>query len=202
MGERRHWKIPGLSKLRIGGSVGQAGNWAKEHLPSVGSMIGTAVAPGLGTVVGSGIEGATNGKGIGAQIGQDFKKGLKATPFVLGGIGALGGLAGAGGAAGAVGGLAKAAGGAGDGVDLGSLLDAGLGTAGLVNASQLSGKSDKYAESAYKDVNDSFTARAPLRAAGIQGMLNPGAGVPLKLANVQANTGRGNPFAKKPGVPL
>lgn len=186
-------------RIRIGGTLGKIGEKIKDNAGMIGAGIGGLPGMAIGHLIKSrGDLGSIPGNVVG-----DLKTGLKNAPLVLGGIGLLGG------GAGGLGGLLKGAsnilgGGGAGGLNLGGLLDAGLGTAGLVNASQLAKKSENFANQANADVRASYDARAPLRTAGIQGMLNPGAGVPLKIANVQANTGVGNPFSKKPapGVPL
>lgn len=192
-GERRGIQIG--PRIRVGGTLGKIGNKIKEYAPFIG-----AAGAGLpGVIQGEVIKNGADPAKVGQGFVNDLKTGAKNIPLAVGIQAATGG------GTPSVPGIPGLTGnGAGGGFDLGSLLDAGLGTAGLVNAAQLAGKSDKFANTAYGDVRSSYDARAPLRSAGISGMLNPGAGVPLKLAGVQANTGVGNPFSRKPspGVAL
>lgn len=170
--------------------VGGALNKVGKVLPSAGQLLGGAALGPLGASIAGHVDPSASATQRG--IGDAVAAGTGAV-----GLGSLAGLP----LGGLTKGVAGLAGGGTGGLNLGSLLDGGLGAAGLVNAAQLAGKSDKYADTAYHDVRDSFDKRAALRDAGTAGMLNPGAGVPLKLANVQANTGRGNPFAVKPKSP-
>lgn len=68
----------------------------------------------------------------------------------------------------------------------GDIVDYGLGAANLVNAAQLGKKSTDYANKAEQAVTGSYNERAPLRLAGVQGMLNPSAGNAAALAGVNA----------------
>ncbi len=79
------------------------------------------------------------------------------------------------------------------GIDFGGLLDKGLGAAEAVNAANLQKQSTGYAKSALDTANQSYDARAPLRVAGIQGMLTPQTADLSSLSQIP-----GNPFAPKP----
>ncbi len=110
--------------------------------------------------------------------------------------------------------------------DIGSFLSQHKGdilaAASVYESAQRQGKADKYAQDAIDTAKGAYDAKAPLRAAGQAGMLNPSAGAPdltaLKtmaagtgqqraplpmaggsnLSNIQtvAGSGSGNPFAK------
>lgn len=87
-------------------------------------------------------------------------------------------------------------GGAGGG--LGGLLtgNGGLNALGLaqgINAAGLQNKADDYAKQAVGGVQDSYNQRAPLRVAGVQGMLNPQTN---DISSLTANSG---PYGK--GLP-
>lgn len=146
--------------------------------------IGHLIAPGGN--IGSGLKGAVTG-GAAGLAGSGIKN--------LGGM-ALSGLGGAGGSTPAwgagsggidlggllksgVSGLAGLAGGGGGGLSLGGLANAGLGAAGIANAASLQNKSNQYATNAMDTANQSYDSRAPLRTAGVQGMLSPSSGIDL-----------------------
>jgi hypothetical protein len=209
-------KLSSFLKKR-GGKVGQALNAVGKVLPSGGQLIGGAALGPLGQVVGGRVDPNTSGTqrkigdvvagtagaiGLGSLAGLPLGKVAGSLP--------LGGIAG------------KIAGGIG-GLGLGDLIDLGLGGANMYGAAKLGQQSTDYAKKAEDAVTGSYTERAPLRAAGVQGMLNPGAGVPLALSGVNAvqgpqiapqpapiplndprlamvnrTLGRGNPFADAP----
>ncbi len=78
-------------------------------------------------------------------------------------------------------------------LNVGSLVDKGLGAAQVLNAAHLQKQSSDYAKNAYATANESYGARAPLRVAGIEGMLHPQTADLSSLSHIP-----GNPFAKKP----
>lgn len=58
-------------------------------------------------------------------------------------------------------------------------------------------QADKYAGKAFDLASGAYNEKAPLRTAGIAGMLNPGANTPdLSALRMIAGAGSGNPFAK------
>jgi len=199
-------------RIRVGGTLGKIGQEVKEHvLPSVGALAGGAALGPLGSLAGSAIEGATNGKGVMGQIGSDLGKGITNAGVIAGGQALLGGIPGLGGAgdvlskikslASGVGGLGSmlgGGGGSGGGFSLSDLIDPALGGAALLNASNLGKQSTNYAKDAVNTANQSYDSRAPLRTAGVQGMLNPGAGINLGGLNSIAAR---NPFAKPAAPP-
>lgn len=79
-GEVRHWKVPGLSGLRIGGSIGKAAEAIKKNIPSVGGMIGSATG-----IAGGGVLGSVLG---GANPLDDLKKGAQVASVIVPAIGA------------------------------------------------------------------------------------------------------------------
>lgn len=87
---------------------------------------------------------------------------------------------------------------AGGGLDLGGLLDTGLSVAQLVNAANLQKKSTGLATGAMDQVNTNYAERAPLRVAGLEGMLRPQT---ADLASLAQIAGQGNPFAPKKPLP-
>lgn len=126
---------------------------------------------------------------------------LKAGAGAVGsGIGALG--HGAASVAGGLGGVAKsvapmAISALTGGHGLSGLLDRGLGAAQVVNAANLQKQSTGYAKDALNTVNQSYDARAPLRVAGIEGLLHPQTPDLSSLTQVP-----GNPFAPKKPLPI
>jgi|SRR5882672_1761730 len=83
------------------------------------------------------------------------------------------------------------------GIDFGGLADKGLGLAQLINAANLQKQSTGYATHAYDLANQSYGERAPLRVAGIQGLLSP------QTADISSlSQGQGNPFAVRPKAPM
>ena len=94
----------------------------------------------------------------------------------------------------------------GGGSDLTSLLN-GLGTtipalAGAANAANLQGQSQQYAQDALATQEANWNQEAPLRTAGIAGLLNPSTPAPgvANLAALNTAASKGNPFAT--AVPL
>lgn len=80
----------------------------------------------------------------------------------------------------------------------GNLITGGLGAASAINSSQLQGKANDFANKAVDTSQQSFDARAPLRVAGIAGMLKP---VPsTDVSGLSKRAGQGNPFARS--IPL
>lgn len=163
-------------RIRIGGTVGKIGEKIKGVLPGVGSMIGGSMIPG-GNLVGSAIEGATNGKGALNQIGSDFKKGAINTAAILGGKALLG--AGGGGSL-----LDKLKGILGSGGDLfGKLVGGGEdgGGSGLLDKALLAGTlasnvADKQRQEGFQTraanyATDPFDAKSGIRSKAL-GMLN------------------------------
>lgn len=220
-GERRGIQIG--PKIRVGGTLGKVGQDLKigagkvASNPWVQGIAGATLGPGaaaaigalgktldtshgsvgLGDIAKGGVQGYGAGK-LGQTVGGLAKGGLS--------LGKVGGLVTGGGADGQgnFGALGDAAGKLGGGLGLGSLggggnlVDMGLGGLAAANAAHLQGQSDQYAHNALDTANQSYDARAPLRLAGVEGMLHPEAGNAAKLAGVKANTGVGNVFAKKP----
>ena len=78
-------------------------------------------------------------------------------------------------------------------LDVGGLFDKGLGAAQVVNAANLQKQSTGYAHNAMDIANQSYDARAPLRVAGIEGLLRPQTADLSSLSQIP-----GNPFAVKP----
>lgn len=183
----------------------KATKWTKTHLgtalPSVGSLVGSASGIPLAGLAGS--------IASGVKPGEDLAIGARNGALSLAGLGAAGQL-GAGAAAGGAGGAAPAspAGGFLSKIPqalssflpsvggLSGLLDKGLGAAQVVNAANLQKQSTGYAKDALNSVNASYDARAPLRVAGIEGLLHPQTPDLSSLSQIP-----GNPFApKRPGM--
>lgn len=183
-GERRGFKIPGLSKLRIGGSIGKAAESLKKKLPSVPSMVLSNAIPG-GSLIGSAINGT---------VKQDFQKGLQNLPLVMAGVKMLGGNP-------SIPGL-PGGGGAGGG-GMGGGLDTLLGGLSAYNAAQLGKKSGDYAQQAHDTAYKNWNSREPLRMAGVQGMLSPQPSAlgQQTLGNLGAIQSR-NPYAVKPKLSM
>lgn len=175
-------------RIRIGGTLGKIGEKIKGYVPSVASMVGGAMIPGGGAVLGSALNGS---------VAEDFRKGATNVPLVLAGtqLAAGGPSTGTGGtvasAAGDVAGRGTGSG--GGGTDWLSLI---LGGGSALSAAKLGQQSTDYATKAYGQAQDNWTSRQPLRMAGVHGMLNAG---PSKfgadaIANMGTMSGR-NPFA-------
>lgn len=203
--DRRHFKIPGLSKLRIGGSLGAATEKVKNTLNNT-KILGVPIGAALGAATGGvgGLLAAESNRAggdlgqIGKNLGQDITAGARNVPLALAGAGALGG----GGALSKVGGLVKGAAGALSGLaggGAGNLLDLGLGGLSAYNAAQLGKKSSDFAQGAYDQSQENWKQREPLRMAGIEGMLRPQQSQvgQQAISNLGGITSR-NPFAAKP----
>lgn len=211
--------------LTHGGSTGNAnidGLLKAAVEIGAGAVTGGAAAPIAGALVG-GINSAVNGGSVAQDLG-DAASGYGAGA-VGGKIGGTNGLLGSGAAPspasgsglpsiGAVAGAAgKAIGGTSApsaGTDanglpsIGSLLNS-LGTtipAVLqgANATNLQNKANDYADSAINTQKGLWDSQAPLRAAGISGMLNPSTPAPglPEIASLRQSAAAGNPFAPKP----
>ncbi len=192
--------------------IGHPINEVGKLLPSGGQLIGGAALGPIGSVIGGAVDGNTTPtqKTIGNTIAG--AEGLAGGGVGLAGL--LGGGTATGAAAGAIPGAAGAAGGAtslasilaqipgiggllsglvnGAGGASG-LIDKGLGAAQLVNAANLQKQSTGYAKNAMDTANQSYDSRAPLRLAGVQGMLNPKPS--SDLSGLSSVTAAGNPFA-------
>lgn len=151
------------------------------HLGNVGAPVGMALGSLVGMpTVGAALGGAVGGMGHGDGLGSSLMQGA------TGAIGA--------------GGLSKIPG-LGSIPGIGSVSDflggnGGMNALGLLqgaNAAYLGNKSTGLANNALNTQRDLFNEAAPLRQAGIAGMLNPGAGVAPKIAGIQAQNH--NPFA-------
>lgn len=70
----------------------------------------------------------------------------------------------------------------------------------MINAAQLQGKSSDFANKAYDTVQQSYGERAPLRAAGIEGMLRPVPSSDVQQIGLGARAT--NPFATKGPLPF
>jgi hypothetical protein len=197
--------------------VGHPINQIGKVLPSGGQLIGNAMLPGVGNIVGGAIDGNTTplqktiGTGVDAAAGGIGLAGLlgggaatgAASGAATGATGAAAGaptslaslLANIPGIGGLLSGLVKGAGGAS------GLIDKGLGAAQLVNAANLQKQSTGYAKNAMDTANQSYDSRAPLRLAGVQGMLHPTPSSDVSgLSNIAA---AGNPFAaNRVGAPM
>lgn len=132
-------------------------------------------------------------KKLSGTIGQargmnNIALGLAGATAGAGALGALGSAAGASGdAAGSIPGLSAIGGFLKDHAgDIGGFLKdhAGDALAGfnVYDAAKRQGQADKYAQTAYDTANDAYAAKAPLRAAGIQGMLGAGMANPFARA--------------------
>lgn len=181
-GERRGFKIPGLSKLRIGGSIGKAAEAIKHKLPSVPSMVLANAMPG-GSLIGSAINGT---------VKEDFQKGASNLPLVMAGVKMLGGNP-------SIPGLPGGGGGGGGGLGLDTI----LGGLSAYNAAQLGKKSGDYAQQAHDTAYKNWDSREPLRMAGVQGMLSPQPSAlgQQTLGNLGAIQSR-NPYAVKPKLSM
>lgn len=167
----------GLKDAAVGGAEGA--------IAGGGSALAGKALSGLGSAVSSipGVSGIEQGVS-GAATGLNGL--LQNVPGVTGAENLLSSAGGK---------IAGALTGGGSPTSLGSILgDAGqwltgnggknaLGLAQGINAAQLGAKENQYAQDAANTVNQSYNDRAPLRVAGLQGMLN---------------AGRGNPFGGSP----
>lgn len=182
--------IPGLG-VPISALEGAVGGLLKP-----GGNIGGAITGGLkgaaSGAVGKGVKGIGSyllgGGGLGGLIkggGADNKGNFGAIGDALGTAAGSLGLGGGGDGKGGLGGLL-------DSLGLGGVNPAllGLGVAQIKNVSDLQKKASGYATGALDQANKSYGERAPLRAAGIQGMLNPQT---RDLSGLLTNSG---PYAK------
>lgn len=190
------------------------------HLGNIGAPIGAAlgsVIPGVGTAIGAGLGGAIGGMGHGDGLKSSLLQGAmagggaaalgglashipgvsSATDAIKGKLGSIPGVQGAGDFLKSHGGIGHALGSAGDFLTGNGGKNA-LGIAEGVNAGMLQSKSNDFANNANASVNDSYTARAPLRQAGIAGMLNPGQGIQAKIAAIPQGA---NPYSPAPAGP-
>ena len=185
----------------VGGLINDVG----KVLPSGGQMIGGAALGPIGALIGGSIDGNTTPvqKDIGGAV--------------AGAAGALGGGALLGGALGAIPGASSVesalsnipgaseilnavkSGAPGAIESLLGLLKNHAGdlmtAANVYEAAQRQGKADKFANQAINTATDAYNAKAPLRMAGLQGMLNPQT---PDLSNLRSLAGSrsGNPFAR------
>lgn len=197
--------------------VGHAINEVGKVLPSGGQMLGSAMLGPVGTALGGAIDGNTTPlqKNIGNTIaaGEGLAGGITGLGAALGGgaAGAAGGTAAGG--AGAASGLEGAIAGLPGGAELLSALKAGaaglgdvldflkghsgdlLGAANVAEAALREQKADKYANQAFNTASDAYNAKAPLRMAGISGMLKPTTPDTSALRSL-AGPLSGNPFAR------
>lgn len=186
----------------------------KPLAPVIGGAVGSII-PGVGTALGAGLgsflSGVGNKQGVGKSLLQGGASALGggllgaagrfAAPLAAGAASTMGGGAGKPGAggfqmpsmgqvgSGALGALGSAAGWLGENGGKNA-----LGLAQGVNAAMLEKKAEDYAKNAQGSVQQSYNERAPLRAAGIQGMLKPQ--IP-DLSGLTGMAGR-NPYAIKP----
>ena len=161
--------------------LGKVLDTSKGGLHGAGGVLDLAKAGALG--YGAGKVGQVV-KGIGGQIakggiGSIFSGGGADGKGNLGAIGDLAGKIGGGGLGGVLG-LDGLGGSIGDflgngrgGLDLGKIGLLGLGGLQMKNAADLQKQSTGYATDALKGVQENYNSRAPLRAAGQGGMLNP-----------------------------
>ncbi len=200
------------------------GNLLKNVAPLAALIpgVGPLAAAGLAAAAGGLGKSIQKGSNLGQDLGQGLTSGVEGlgASSLAGGLGGLGNAAstaagGAGATSGATGAIsklapiaAKAIGGVGtpsagspsggDSSGLPSWLSSILGTAGnilpQVNAANLSAQSNQYAKDAVNTATGAWDAKAPIRASGIAGILNPQAGATpyTPLQN------RGNPFAVQP----
>ena len=181
-----HVKVPGLSQL--GGVI-------DRNLPAISPLYNVAANVATGTP---------------GKIGGNLLTNAKLGALTAGAMGGLGALGGAGGGLGGIlshipglqsieGLLTGQNGQPGVLGELGSFLGGNggknaLGLAQGVNAAMLQKQSSDYAKQAMGDVQNSYNERAPLRSAGIQGMLNPQTGANAAIAGLPQT---GNPYAKR-----
>lgn len=73
----------------------------------------------------------------------------------------------------------------------------------IYQAAQRQAKSDQYGQDALNTSKDAYNAKAPLRASGIAGLLDPKAGTPdLSAITKLSTTNSGNPFARGGALPV
>lgn len=75
---------------------------------------------------------------------------------------------------------------------LGQAVNLGTGVLSAAQAAKLAGESTQYGKDALNTTRQSYDARAPLRVAGIAGLLDPTKGI--DLSGVKGAVGAGNPF--------
>lgn len=169
---------PLAAAILAGGSA--LGNATKEH-----GTLGSALK-GAATGAITGYGGAQLGAGLGSALSSGGASGLAKAG---GEIALKKAISGGGADLGGAGGTTPATQSSGGGFDLGSLIsglggasgigNTALGGAQLLNAANLQKQSTGYATGALDTANKSYDERAPLRTAGVAGLLNPGAGVDL-----------------------
>lgn len=154
------------------GGVGRAINAVGGPIVNLGGRVAGEI-PGVGTVVRA-------GQALGGLIpGGPSQRPQSVSGMQGGGIG------------GAIGGALGAAGnflGGNGGLNA-------LGLAQGANAAMLGQKASNFADMAAKNVDENFQSRAPLRVAGMEGMLRPQIADTSALRRISA---RGNPFADRP----
>ena len=188
--------IPGVGPLAAAG-ISAALNYAAHKDPLKAALAGA-------TSYGAGNIGKAIGKIPGAQSVQDVLAKIPGAGAIQKFGGAVkdlipqGKLPGAQSVqdllAQAAGGLGGAAQGAGQWLGGDGGMNA-LGLAQGVNAAALGQKSNNFADMAAKNVDELWKQKAPLRVAGIAGMLNPKTEDTSALQRISA---RGNPFSDRP----
>ncbi len=196
-GRNRGWLAPaltigaGLINPALGAVVSGLTNYERNH--NVGQALGSAgTAYALGNVAGRipGV-GAVRGSGAGRAVSDAIGSipGAASVGAMLNGRG--GSAGGSGGAPQSVGGMLGAA---GDFLTGNGGLNA-LGLAQGANAAMLGQKAGNFADMAAKNVDENWQSRAPLRVAGMEGMLRPQIADTSALRRISA---RSNPFADRP----
>lgn len=195
------WLSSAVGKIPL---VGHGLNEVGKFLPSGGQLIGNVLGGPVGTVLGGAIDGNTT------PIQKTIGNTVAAAAGTLGAGSALAGIPGLSGLEGAIakipGGseiLAAVKSGAAHAGDLlGFLKDHSgdlLAAVNVYEAAQRQGKADKYANLAFDTANNAYNAKAPLRMAGIEGMLHPQTPDISGLRSL-ATARSGNPFAR--GLPM
>src|SRR5262252_391201 len=164
------------------------GGWT---VPAIVGGLGGLLKPGGGVT--SGLTGALTG-GLAGE-GGNLLKGLLGGSGAAAGAGVLGALGSGGGVQGLLSslGLSNASG----GIDLPKVALLGLGAAQMANAANLQKQANQYATGALDTVQQNYTQRQPLRACGMQQMLNPT--IP-DLSGLLANSGPYSVGLPRPGV--
>lgn len=162
------------------GAAALAGGVGRLMAPggNLGNAAAGAVSGGAAGLTGGVLRGALSG-GAGGLLGA-----VKGAGSLFGGGGG-GSTLGLGGGAGG--------GGGGNGVRPAVLALAGLQAA---NAASLGKKANDYSDQAFNFANDSYTSRAGLRSAGINGLANPKAPDMSGLSAIRAQ----NPVAARAGI--
>lgn len=182
--------------------IGHGLNEVGKILPSAGQLVGGAALGPIGSLIGGSVDGNTTPlqKDIGAGVAATA--GTMGLGSLLGGAGALTGAAGAPTSLESL--LAKIPGLSGLLGSLGGvkgLVNTGLGAAEALNAANLQKQSTQYAKNAMDTANQSYDTRAPLRLAGVQGMLNPQPST--NVSGLSQIAAAGNPFAaNRVGAPM